>query len=249
VYNPQLFGRTNAGSIEFSKRHVEEVPVPFLVRPDGTAFALADGGSFLVRGGEKERSERGLFDMFQDMMIYVRGEQDEYPDDIVNEATDRLRMTHVPDGTVPQGYVAYGTDLYDGEGNIIWENLLPEPPGDGTPCTPWYGEKFLVFEHSYETGDFLNATLLKALFELMQRIRRRGPTLDLLLQMTEVIGGGYIKDLSLENTGRYYLCYYSLDQDAGFDADDDLFEDLNLSDLEDYDPSAEDIEESALIKC
>jgi hypothetical protein len=73
--------------------------------------------SRIVNG--KQRSERGLIDMETESFRFVREEQDDYPDDIVNEASEQLRIGFVPPGAEPAGYVLSGTPLYDDGGNVI----------------------------------------------------------------------------------------------------------------------------------
>jgi hypothetical protein len=187
LFQPRVFGQTSLGSAYFTPGHV-------------------------VNG--KQRSERGLMDMENESFRFVREEHDDYPDDIVNEASERLRMGLVPSGTEPVGYVLYGTPLYDGEGNVIWENVLPEPPTDGSVYVPFYGEKFLVHEEFYSKETPLTVDIFKLLLECVQRIRRSGPSIEELLAVTRILGEGYIYDLKIEPQGRYYLCYYRLNEDT-----------------------------------
>jgi hypothetical protein len=168
--------------------------------------------SHLVAG--KQRSERGLMDMRSEGFRFVREEQDDYADDIVNEASERLRMGLVPSGTEPVGYVPAGTPLYDREGNIIWENVLPDPPLDGSAYIPFYGEKFLVHEEFFDKEAPLTVEVFKLLLECVQRIRYNGPTIKGLFEVTRILGEGYIYDLKITAQARYYLCYYRLDDNT-----------------------------------
>jgi hypothetical protein len=167
--------------------------------------------SYIVNG--RQRSERGLMSMHDDRMRFLRTEQDEYPDDIVNEASEALRMTFVPRGTKPEGYVRFGTSLYDDAGNVIWENILPEPPEDA-PYVPFYGEKFLVHQALFNREFPLPIEVYKPYFECFQRIRRNGPTIHELFEMTAIIGEGYIYDLNIVPFEWYYILYYKLDEDT-----------------------------------
>jgi hypothetical protein len=178
---------------------------------------VALGSVFFTQGhtvNGKQRSERGLMDMDLESFRFVREEQDEYPDDIVNEASERLRMGLVPSGTEPAGYVRAGTPLYREDGTVIWENVLPEPPEDGELYAPFYGEKFLVHEEFFSRETPLTIDIFKLLLECVQRIRRDGPSIASLLEVTKILGGGYIHGLRIEGRGRYYMCYYRLDEDA-----------------------------------
>jgi hypothetical protein len=167
--------------------------------------------SCVVNG--RQRSERGLMDMEYENHKFVRTEQDEYPDDIATEASTHLRSTLVPHGTKPVGYVRAGKPLYTLEGDVIWENVYPEPPSDGSDYVPYYGEKFLVHEEHFYGETPLPIPIFKLLFECVQRIRYNGPTIKSLLDVTEILGEGYIQELEFEPHDRYTVCYYSLDQD------------------------------------
>jgi hypothetical protein len=187
LFQPRTFNKVSLGSTYFTQSHI-------------------------VNG--KQRSERGLIDMDHESFRFVREEQDDYPDDIVNEASERLRMGLVPSGTEPVGYVLADTPLYDKEGNIIWENVLPDPPMDGNVYVPFYGERFLVHEEFFSRETPLTVDIFKLLLECVQRIRYNGPTIKSLFDVTQVLGEGYIYDLKIEAQTRYYLCYYRLDEDT-----------------------------------
>lgn len=187
LFQPRTFGQSSLGSAYFTQSHV-------------------------VNG--KERSERGLMNMDNESHQFVREEHDDYPDDIVNEASERRRMGVVPPDAKPVGYVAYGTPLYDEEGNVIWENVLPEPPTDGAPYIAFYGETFLVHEEFFTKETPLTVDIFKLLLECVQRIRFNGPTLKGLFEITQILGEGYMYDLSVQPQDRYYLCYYRLNENA-----------------------------------
>ena len=181
LFQPRSYGRASLGSTYFTQSHV-------------------------VSG--QERSERGLMDMKSEGFKFVRREQDEYPDDIAGEASENLRMGLVPEGTEPVGYVPLGAQLYTPEGEIIWDNILPEPPGDGTPYTAFYGEKFLVHEEFFNKETPLTVDIFKLLFECAQKIRCNGPTFASFMEVTRILGAGYICDIEVAPCGRYYTVFY-----------------------------------------
>jgi hypothetical protein len=187
LFQPRVFSKISLGSTYFTQSHI-------------------------VNG--KQRSERGLLDMELESFRFLRGEHDEYPDDIVNEASEQLRMGLVPSGVKPVGYVRFDTLLYNEDGTIIWDNVLEEPPSDGTPYIPFYGEKFLVHEEFFSRETPLTVGIFKLLLECMQRIRRNGPSVTSLLEITRILGEGYIYDLEIIPHAQYYLCYYHLNEDA-----------------------------------
>jgi hypothetical protein len=185
LFQPRTFNKVSLGSTYFTQSHV-------------------------VNG--KQRSERGLIDMNNESFRFVREEYDDYPDDIVNEASGHLRAGLVPSGTEPVGYVLADTPLYDKEGNIIWENVLSAPPVDGSVYVPFYGEKFLVHEEFFDRETPLTVDIFKLLLECVQRIRYNGPTIKSLFDVTRILGEGYIYDLKIEAQARHYICYYRLDE-------------------------------------
>jgi hypothetical protein len=166
--------------------------------------------SHVVKG--KQRSERGLVDMSLGTVQFVRTEHDDYPDDIATEATPSLRTSLVPSGTEPVGYVAMGVEIYTEGGDLIWENVLSEPPDDGTPYTPFYGEQYLVGEEWFVKDDLLPVSVFKELLECFLRIRRNGPTLKAFFDASMLLVGGVVKDMELTlMPGRYYMLHYSVD--------------------------------------
>jgi len=181
----RVFGQTNIGSISSSVSH---------------------------KAGGIERSERGLFDMQHEYMQYVRTLKDDYPNDIVNEANINFRMSVVPDGTRPVGYVRYDTPAYDAEGNIILDNILSEPPADGAPYTPYYGEKFLTAENCFNRDTFLDLATFKRLFECLQRVEYNGASVASFLEITRMIGEGYIYEIEISPEGNYYTVNYHLNK-------------------------------------
>lgn len=168
--------------------------------------------------GGKERSDRALMNMQNEAFTFVRTALDTYPTDIVTEASPDLKASFVPEGTAPIGYFAYGSEVFTTDGKIHYENMLSSPPADGAPYVPFYGEKFLTYEHLFFRGTFIDIKIFKLLFEALMKIRRSGATLKSLLDITQLIGGGYVYDLELTNSGgAYYFCFYSLNDDADAD--------------------------------
>jgi hypothetical protein len=186
LFQPRTFGRVSLGSVYFTQSHI-------------------------VNG--KQRSERGLVDMLFESFRFVRTERDEYPDDIVNEASVDKRIGMLPSGSIPEGYVRFDTPLYTIEGDIIWENVLPEPPTD-VPYIEFFGEKYLVHEEFFDRETPLPLQVYKLLLECVMRLRRNGPTITELLEITRILGEGFICDLEVVQSGRYYTLYYRLNEDA-----------------------------------
>jgi len=195
LFQLRSYGRVSLGSVYFTPSHV-------------------------VKG--KERSERGLMDMSIENFKFVRTEHDEYPDDIVNDASEKMKQGLVPAGTAPIGYVRYDTPLYTDEGEIIEANILPEPPTDA-PYITYYGEKFLIHEEFFNRETPLPMEVFKLLFECMQKIRYNGPTIASFLEITGILGAGYIHNIEIVPFEDYYTVYYSLNNDIDIEGRDRRF--------------------------
>lgn len=207
LFGPMWYIATNMGSIRFTESTVAQTGV--------------------------ERSERGLFDMNAEQFKFYHTQQESYSSDINTLATADRRSTH-PDhrsaegvpGHAPIGWVTAGSKLYRDNGTID-ESVLhyypseehPEGtyPPEGTVYVDFYGEEFLTFEHSYSKELPLDVETFKALLEAVQRIRYNGTSIVSFLDITEVLGGGYMKNIEIvqhEVDGlkkAWYDVYYDLD--------------------------------------
>jgi hypothetical protein len=188
LYPDNLLGRTTLGSIGLTQ-------------------------SYIVAG--KQRSERALMDMESGSHRFVRTEQDDYPDDIVTDASPDRRIGFIPAGTEPVGYVPMGTPIYDDEGGVLWENLLYEPPTDGTPYAPFYGEKYLVHEEWFVKDSPLSPETFKELLECMLWVRRNGPSLGSFFTATRILTTGVVHNIEITpHSDRYYLVRYDIDPNS-----------------------------------
>jgi hypothetical protein len=181
LFQPRVYAPVSSGSIGLTQNHA-------------------------VNGAE--RSERGLMDMDTESFRFVREEYDDYPDDIDSDASGMLRMSLVPEGTVPAGYVRYDTPLFDSNGDILWENVLPAPPADGAPYSNFYGEKYLIHEEVFNREMPLSVDVYKPLLECAARVRHNGPSLKAFLDITRILGDGYMCDLTIVPAGPYYVVHY-----------------------------------------
>jgi len=181
-------------------------PIQYL---ESTVGSIKPTESKIVNG--KQRSERGLYSVVYEDFVFVRTANDGYADDIVTEATSTMRMSLVPHGQAPVGYVPYGTDIFDAQGNLIPGRLLSAPPQDGTPYTEYYGDKFLFFEEVFHTNNSMSIDMFKAYYECIARLRRVGSSFEELMYLTELFGEGYIYMLELVPKDHYYILRYSLD--------------------------------------
>ena len=185
------------------------------VRTLTTAGSIHFSTSFIVEG--QERSERGLMDMDIEKMAYYHVYNDDYPEDIINEANADFRSTFVPEGTQPIGYLPYGVDLYTSEGDVIWSNLLSVPPTDGTPYTNYYGEQYLVFNEYFDKEILLPISVFKLLLECVQRIRYNGPSVVEFLTITRILLDNYVYKIEITPSGSHYVVEYERNDDIDLD--------------------------------
>jgi len=183
--------------------------------------------SFIVNG--KQRSERGLFNQEEGKLNYVRTADDTYPTDISTIATDMLRMSIVPDGTVPVGYIWGDTAVALLDDGKVNENLLHATPqvgytlnpttqkwewkdsypytgpGESAPpvYAPWYGDKYMALTSSFFSLAKLPDDLMAFLLATQQMIKYNGLGIFYLLSATETIIQDLIKDLKLEIVDGY----------------------------------------------
>jgi len=181
----------------------------------------------------KERSERGLFNQETSELDYVRLEEDSYPTDIATIATDMLRMSIIPDGVEPIGYIWGDSAAVILETGKVNEYLLHEFPPEGyerDPVTnkwvwteetapliyaPWYGDKFMPLTETFFGLTKLPDTLLAYLLATQQSIKYNGLGILYLLTATEEIIPDLITDLKLEIvegfvTEEYNTWYYKM---------------------------------------
>jgi len=183
-------------------------------------FRLSE--SFVVKG--KERSERGLLNQTSGLLEYVRTDLDTYVTDISTIATDMLRMSLIPEGEEPIGYVwgdsaailletgKVNEDLlrltppvgytYNSTTHIWeWKDEYPYTgPGESVPplYAPWYGDKYLPLTASYFMQVALPDNILTYLLQTHQMIKYNGLGLRYLLEATAEIIPDLITDLKIE---------------------------------------------------
>lgn len=196
-------------------------------------FRLSE--TFMV--GDHNRSERGL--LRQDStgaLEYVRTLQDEYSTDIATIATDGLRMSLIPEGAEPVGYV-WGEDTAAIlETGLINEDVLHDTPPAGYVLDPvtgkwywpfdyqttppiiyaaWYGDKFLPLADSYPLIITLPDVLFESLILLQQKIKYNGLGLIYLLDITNALVSDLIGNLKIELLDAYegmgsHIWYYKM---------------------------------------
>jgi len=175
-------------------------------------FRLSE--NFFVDG--KNRSERGLLEQLTGDLQYVRTLQDDYPTDISTLATDGLRMSLIPEGAEPIGYVwgeSTASILENGKINV---DVLKQTPPDGYIIDPvtgkyywpfatpspiyaaWYGDQYLPLAQSYPLIVSLPDILFEALVEMQQSIKYNGLGIIYLLDITKAMVDDLVFDMKIE---------------------------------------------------
>ena len=199
---------------------------------------------FTNQGAHGVYTERGLFNMDFERFDIIRTAHETYPTDINSEATERRRTSFVgnegeevyPDDAlypgeytfpgdftvVPvQGWIPYGVDVLDSEGNIIPENILPAEPlppdFDEEYYYPYYGDKHLFLAETFLIFSYLDLHIYKQFLECCQRIRRNGPSIEELVIATELLVEDYVVIEELTPSGVIQVLNYHINEESEVD--------------------------------
>lgn len=190
-----------------------------------------------------ERSERGLLNQETGTLDYVRTALESYDSDISAIATDGLRMSLIPEGAEPEGYV-WGDEaaaILD-SGKINPDELRSTPPEgyeynettgewewtiedeDAPVFAAWYGDQYLPLADSYPLIIELPNLLFESLVETHQKIKYDGLGLKNILDITESLIPDLISDLNLEllkteDDVYYHKMTFTRDEEAFSDDD------------------------------
>ena len=211
-----LEGQTSGGKLPIREEDLHGI-AQFAGILSPIQYAQNNLGSIVFSASDKvggvQYSERGLFSMLTGKFVYVRESTGAFSTDIEAQASSDLRMSMVPEGTVPLGYVAYGTDIFDASGNFIPENLLSSPPGGGVHYEEYYGDKFLTLENTFNPVlAVMSAEVFMAYYQCIVQMRQKGPSIAAILELAQILCQGYIHNIELVATDFYYTLYYDLDE-------------------------------------
>lgn len=164
----------------------------------GFLFFVFMTESHVVNG--VQRSERGLYNVVNEMFEFYHTEQDDYTDDINTLATPTLKSSMV--GTEPVlGYISEdATDVLLPDGTVNPEVILSEPPSNKA-YSEYYGNQFLFLEEeSTEVTTDLEKELYQQLIASMQYIRYNHSNLKSLCKVVEILcPDGFVTITSIEN--------------------------------------------------
>lgn len=170
--------------------------------------------------GGNQRSERGLYNTNKQQFDFVHTENDDYPDDITTLATETLKSSLVPNGQVVLGYSRADLPVYDADGNIIWDNISSTPPV-GVAYNEFYGPKFSTLSDDAVVIAQMGIQFTMNLFIILQQIRYNGPSIGLLMQLTETICEDAVVDINIvkgtAGSKNYYVLNYTINTEPTTD--------------------------------
>lgn len=156
----------------------------------------------------KLRTERGLWDTALAQFEFQNVEEDAPVTPIEDLATDVLRMTVIPEDAPVIGYIPASAIAYDPTGQIIVSAIEATPPVD-EPYVAYYGEKYLVLA---EIGvpDPVNMLIdpFVQYVEVLQQIRRNGPSIGLMCDLTQALVSDIVYDLDIQYEAGYIVVTY-----------------------------------------
>jgi len=194
-------------------------------------FRLSE--SHIVDGNEY--SDRGLLNQELGDLEYFRTDAPTHTTDISTIATEEYRMALIPEGAVPIGF-AYDSDgtIMSDEGMIDLENLHVTPPTGYVQdingkwywpldpvefpppsYTPYYGNQYLSLASSYPMIVPLSEDILQTILIYHQKIKKTGPMLLYIFEITEALIPDLISDLEIELLDAFvyvgeHVYYYAL---------------------------------------
>lgn len=183
VFTPFITAESNAGSIKFTDSK---------------------------RVGDREYSERGLYNMVKERFDYFRTNTYPYVSDITTLATSALRASFVPVGAPILGYIEEGVPIFNEDGTVITENILATPPV-GKAYYPYYGDKYLFFAETFLIKAYIDAPTFKKMFESFQRMRYSNPSIYEFAYITQLIMEDYVTNVYFEEVGNRRVVHYTLD--------------------------------------
>jgi hypothetical protein len=200
------------------------------------------GSLVFTRGTHAPYTERGLFNTENEDFEIKRTEQEDYSTDITTLATPTLRASFPPSSFDPlypsevlypsvsllpadlnlnkaiKGWIPFGVDVLDTEGNLIPGRILPAlpEPTDGYHY-PFFGVEYLFTAETFFKFAFLELEIYKQYFECCQRIRRNGPSTAELAYSAKILTEDYVRIVSIGMSGHIIVIFYSLDEFSSLD--------------------------------
>lgn len=181
------------------------------VTADSTSGSLRFSNSTIIEG--VNYSERGLFERFKEDWTYFRTNHNIYTDDISTLATRDMQAGFVPEGQPILGYIEEGVNMFDENGYIREDLILPSPPV-GKAYSPYYGEKFMHLAEVFAIIQELGYDTYIVLFTNMQYIMYNGANVRSFLRITELLVSDYVEDITIEADTNRYIVEYTLNYET-----------------------------------
>ena len=189
IFMPNITADSTSGSLRFSNAHI------------------IDGINY---------SERGLFERFKEDWTYFRTNQNTYTDDISTLATRDMQTGFVPEGQPILGYIEEGVDMFDENGYIRTDLILPSPPV-GKAYSPYYGEQFMHLAEVFTLIQELGYDTYMTLFTNMQYIMYNGVNVRSFLRITDSLVSDYVENITIEADTNRYIVEYTLNHESEID--------------------------------
>jgi len=189
IFMPTITADSTSGSLRFSDAHI------------------IDGINY---------SERGLFERFKEDWTYFRTNQNTYTDDISTLATRDMQTGFVPEGQPILGYIEEGVDMFDENGYIRTDLILPSPPV-GKAYSPYYGEQFMHLAEVFTIIQELGYDTYMTLFTNMQYIMYNGVNVRSFLRITDSLVSGYVENITIEADTNRYIVEYTINNESEID--------------------------------
>ena len=189
IFMPNITAESTSGSLRFSNANI------------------IDGINY---------SERGLFERFKEDWTYFRTNQNTYTDDISTLATRDMQTGFVPEGQPILGYIEEGVDMFDENGYIRTDLILPSPPV-GKAYSPYYGEQFMHLAEVFTLIQELGYDTYMTLFTNMQYIMYNGVNVRSFLRITDNLVSDYVENITIEADMNRYIVEYTLNHESEID--------------------------------
>jgi hypothetical protein len=184
------------------------------ITADSTSGSFRLSNAHIVRG--VNYSERGLFERFKEDWTYFRTNQNTYTDDISTLATRDMQTGFVPEGQPILGYIEEGVDMFDENGYIRTDLILPSPPV-GKAYSPYYGEQFMHLAEVFTLIQELGYDTYMTLFTNMQYIMYNGVNVRSFLRITDSLVSDYVENITIEADTNRYIVEYTLNHESEID--------------------------------
>jgi hypothetical protein len=127
-----------------------------------------------------------------------------------------MQTGFVPEGQPILGYIEEGVDMFDENGYIRTDLILPSPPV-GKAYSPYYGEQFMHLAEVFTLIQELGYDTYMTLFTNMQYIMYNGVNVRSFLRITDSLVSDYVENITIEADTNRYIVEYTLNHESEID--------------------------------